>query len=52
MPIHINSQFDSGNIEVINVHSNPIELAIRHDNQSISISGFTLALLGLSIRTF
>ena len=34
MTFHINSQFDSGNIEVINAQKNPIELAIRHDNQS------------------
>ena len=46
MPIHINSQFDSGNIEVINVHSNPIELAIRHDNQSDFYQWFHFSVTG------
>ena len=50
MTIHINSQFDSGNIEVIDAHSNPIELAIRHDNQSDFYQWFHFSIAGAKDR--
>ena len=46
MTLHINSQFDSGNIELINTQSNPIELAIRHDNQSSFYQWFHFSITG------
>ena len=46
MTPHINSLFDSGNIEVINAHSNPIELAIRHDHQSDFYQWFHFSVAG------
>tara|TARA_B110000503_G_scaffold12481_1_gene16944 strand:- start:49 stop:1182 length:1134 start_codon:yes stop_codon:yes gene_type:complete len=46
MTFHINSQFDSGNIEVLNAHKNPIELAIRHDNQSTFYQWFHFSITG------
>ena len=46
MTIHINNQFDSGNITVINAHSNPIELAIRHDHQSDFYQWFHFSVTG------
>jgi len=46
MTFHINSQFDSGNIEVINAQKNPIELAIRHDNQSDFYQWFHFSISG------
>jgi len=46
MSIYINSKFDSGNIEIIDANSNPIELAIRHDNQSDFYQWFHFAVTG------
>ena len=46
MTFHINSHFDSGNIEVINAQSNPIELAIRHDKQSNFYQWFHFSIAG------
>ncbi|MFT7376068.1 MAG: murein tripeptide amidase MpaA, partial [Oceanospirillaceae bacterium] len=46
MTLHINSQFDSGNIEVINATSNPIELAIRCDNKSDFYQWFHFSVTG------
>ena len=46
MTLHINSQFNSGNIEVINAQSNPIELAMITNPPFIN--GFTLVWLGPS----
>ena len=46
MTVHINSQFDSGNIEVINTKSNPIELAIRCDHQSDFYQWFHFSMTG------
>jgi len=46
MSIYINSKFDSGNIEIIDANSNPIELAIRHDNQSDFYQWFHFTVTG------
>ena len=46
MALHINSQFDSGNIEVINTQSNPIELAIHRDNKSDFYQWFHFSIAG------
>lgn len=44
--MHISSAFDSGNIKVIDKHSNPVELAIRIDNQSDFYQWFHFRLEG------
>ncbi|MCQ3830512.1 M14 family metallopeptidase [Microbulbifer elongatus] len=44
--MHISSAFDSGNIKVIDKKSNPIELAIRIDNQSDFYQWFHFRLDG------
>lgn len=42
----INCQFDSGNIEVINANTNPLQLAIRHDHQSGFYQWFHFSVCG------
>lgn len=44
--MHISSAFDSGNIQVVNVNSSPIELAIRRDNNSDFYQWFHFRLEG------
>ncbi|MFV8783342.1 M14-type cytosolic carboxypeptidase [Microbulbifer sp. SA54] len=44
--MHISSAFDSGNIKVIDAHSDPIQLAIRLDNQSDFYQWFHFRLDG------
>ncbi|WP_444919413.1 M14-type cytosolic carboxypeptidase [Microbulbifer sp. CnH-101-G] len=44
--MYITSAFDSGNIEVINAESSPIELAIRQDNNSDFYQWFHFRLEG------
>ena len=44
--MHITCAFDSGNIEVINAEANPVELAIRQDNQSDFYQWFHFRLEG------
>ena len=51
MTLHINSQFDSGNIEVINHQSNPIELVIRPDHQSDFYQWFHFSVAGGKDKT-
>jgi murein tripeptide amidase MpaA len=46
MTIYINSEFDSGNIETVNAHSNPVELAIRNDHQSDFYQWFYFSVNG------
>ena len=51
MTLHINSQFDGGNIEVINRQSNPIELVIRPDHQSGFYQWFHFSVIGGKFKT-
>ncbi|WP_237068299.1 M14 family metallopeptidase [Microbulbifer guangxiensis] len=44
--MHITCAFDSGNIEIVNADSNPIELAIRQDNNSDFYQWFHFRLEG------
>lgn len=44
--MHITCAFDSGNIQVINADANPVELAIRQDNQSDFYQWFHFRLEG------
>ena len=46
MTLNINCQFDSGNIEVINPQTNPVQLAIRHDHDSHFYQWFHFSVSG------
>lgn len=46
MTLHIDSQFDGGNIEVIDSRCNPLQLAIRPDHQSAYYQWFYFSVAG------
>jgi len=48
MTLHINCQFDGGNIEVIDASCNPLQLAIRPDHQSDFYQWFYFSVAGKS----
>lgn len=50
--MYISSAFDSGNIEVVNADANPIELAIRKDNNSDFYQWFHFRLEGETGQTY